>query len=180
MSPVSKVRLSAVALSAGMTFFKPVLNLQISSPILWIAQIEGRRRTIVHVMCTLHLSSYVVTVAVDRVMYRHQTIKQFRSINRPKQFRLFMSLSVFRSLSVFWPKQRCFGQNRGILAKTGKLWPRETSFQLKFIFFHVHQNNENISYEKFILWTLSNNLLASYSAKWLYIQPYGRLTQVKR
>ena len=33
MSPVSKVRLSAVALSAGMTFFKPVLNLQISSPI---------------------------------------------------------------------------------------------------------------------------------------------------
>ena len=38
MSPVSKVRLSAVALSAGMTFFKPVLNLQISCPI-WVRAI---------------------------------------------------------------------------------------------------------------------------------------------
>ena len=34
MSPVSKVRLSAVALSAGITFFKPVLNLQILCPIV--------------------------------------------------------------------------------------------------------------------------------------------------
>ena len=64
---MSKVRLSAVALSAGKTFFKPVYNLQISSPIYVIVlpgSLSVRRSELM--LTAILYTSYTVYISVYR------------------------------------------------------------------------------------------------------------------